>query len=126
MKRTIPILLAALCCLSVMPPPLLAHHGTARFDMSHIVTMQGTVTEFRWGSPHCYIHADVKDAQGKVRNWLLEAGSPLMLARFRWDKNSVKPGDRVTLYGFSAKDGSAYMHLERIEFPDGRALVGFP
>lgn len=103
-----------------------AHHGTAPFDMSHIVTMQGTVTDFQWGSPHCYIHADVKDEHGKVRNWSLELGSPLMLVRFHWDKHTVKKGDRVNLFGFSAKNGAAYMHLERVELPDGRAMVGFP
>ena len=105
---------------------LWAHHGLALFDATHIVTMKGTVTAFEWINPHPHIYANVTDDHGKVVKWLLECGSPLMLTRFGWTKSSVKAGDRVTIFGFRAKDGSPYMHLERIELPDGKALVGFP
>jgi len=107
-------------------PNLFAHHGTALFDTTHIVTMQGTVTGFEWINPHPHIHVDVKDDRGKPTKWLLECGSPLMLTRFGWTKTTVKAGDQVKIFGFRAKDGSPYMHLERIELPDGKALPGFP
>ena len=107
-------------------PSLSAHHGPAAFDTTHIVTMQGTVTGFEWINPHPYIHADVVDEHGKVANWRLECGSPLMLTRFGWSKTTVKAGDRIKIFGFRAKDGSAYMHLERLELPSGKALPGFP
>jgi hypothetical protein len=49
-----------------------------------------------------------------------------MLTRFGWTKTTVKAGDQVKFFGFRAKDGSAYLHLERIELPGGKALPGFP
>jgi len=88
--------------------------------------MQGSVTGFEWINPHPHIHVDIKDDRGKPTKWLLECGSPLMLTRFGWTKTTVKAGDQVKIFGFRAKDGSPYMHLERIELPDGKALPGFP
>lgn len=103
-----------------------AHHGLALFDATHIVIMQGTVTAFEWINPHPHIYATVNDDKGQPTKWLLECGSPLMLTRFGWTKSSVKPGDQIKIYGFRAKDGSPYMHLERLEFPNGKSLAAFP
>ncbi len=123
-QRNLAVLVALVCF--VLALSAFAHHGTARFDMSHIVTMEGTVRDFQWMNPHPYIHADVKNEKGEMENWALECGSPLMLVRVGWTKKSVKAGDHVKIYGFRAKDGSPYMHLERLEIPGGQALVGFP
>ena len=119
----VPVLLGLL--LSV--PFLQAHHGLAAFDTTHTVRMQGTVTDFQWINPHAYIFADLKDDEGKVANWKLELGSLGMLTRFGgWSRNTVKPGDHVTVQGFRAKDGSPYMSLGKIELPNGQTLPGAP
>jgi hypothetical protein len=108
-------------------PSIWAHHGLAAFDTTHTVKMEGTVTDFQWINPHAYIYADLKDDKGKVANWKLEMGSLGMLTRFGgWTKDTVKPGDHVTVQGFRAKDGSAYMSLGKIILPDGRSLLGAP
>jgi Family of unknown function (DUF6152) len=123
MVGAVPVLLGLL--LGV--PFLQAHHGLAAFDTTHTVRMQGTVTDFQWINPHAYIYADLKDENGKVANWKLELGSLGMLTRFGgWSRNTVKPGDRVTVQGFRAKDGSPYMSLGRIELPNGQSLLGAP
>jgi len=118
-------LLVVLGLLSGMSP-LLAHHGLARFDTTHIVSMKGTVTDFQWINPHAYIYADLKDESGKVANWSLEMGSLAMLSRAGWNSSSVKRGDQVTVYGFRAKDGSPYMSLGTIDLPNGKTLPGSP
>jgi hypothetical protein len=106
---------------------LWAHHGLAPFDMTHTVKMQGTVTDFQWINPHACIYADIKDENGKVANWKLELGSLGMLSRFGgWNPNTVKRGDRVTVQGFRAKDGSPYMSVVEVELPNGRSLRGAP
>jgi len=106
---------------------LCAHHGLAAFDTRHTVRMQGTVTKFEWINPHAYIYADLTDETGKVANWKLEMGSLGMLTRFGgWSPNTVKPGDKVTVQGFRAKDGSPYMSLGKIELPNGQTLLGAP
>lgn len=108
-------------------PSVWAHHGLAAFDTKHTVRMQGTVTKFEWINPHAYIYADLTDENGKVANWKLEMGSLGMLTRFGgWSPNTVKPGDKVTVQGFRAKDGSPYMSLGKIELPNGQTLLGAP
>jgi len=107
-------------------PCLLAHHGLAEFDTTHVVSLQGTVTDFQWIQPHAVIHADLKDERGKIANWVLELGSPIMLGRHGWSPESVKRGDQVTVFGFRAKDGSAYMSVGRIQLADGKSLPGAP
>jgi hypothetical protein len=108
-------------------PVLRAHHGLAAFDTTHTVRMEGTVTEFQWINPHAYIFADLTDDKGKVANWKLEMGSLGMLTKFGgWTKDTVKPGDKVTVQGFRAKDGSAYMSLGKIVLPNGQSLLGAP
>jgi len=106
---------------------LRAHHGLAAFDTKHTVRMEGTVTKFEWINPHAYIYADLKDENGKVANWKLEMGSLGMLTRFGgWSPDTVKPGDKVTVQGFRAKDGSPYMSLGKIWLPNGQTLLGAP
>jgi hypothetical protein len=111
-------------------PLVFAHHGLARFDTTHIVTMKGTITRFDWINPHAYVYADITDDHGKTANWMLECGSLGMLSRFGWSpdilKNIIKKGDRVTVYGFIAKDGSPYMALQKIDLPNGKSLPGEP
>src|SRR5215469_6794384 len=106
---------------------LWAHHGLAAFDTTRTVRMEGTVTGVEWVNPHAFIYADLKDSNGKVANWKLELGSLGMLTRYGgWTETTVKKGDRVTVQGFVAKDGSPYMSLGRIWLPDGRSLEGKP
>jgi len=107
-------------------PLVLAHHGLARFDTTHIVTMKGTITRFEWINPHAYVYADLTDQHGKTANWMLECGSLGMLTRFGWSPDVVKKGDKVTVYGFVAKDGSPYMALQTIDLPNGKSLPGEP
>jgi hypothetical protein len=125
MNRRVGLVLVAGLLLGV--PSLWAHHGLAAFDTTHTVKMEGTVTDFQWINPHAYIYADLKDDKGKVANWKLEMGSLGMLTRFGgWSPTTVKKGDQVTVQGFRAKDGSAYMALGKIWLPDGRTLLGAP
>ena len=118
--------LVVLAAFLLLVPSIGAHHGLARFDTTHIVTMHGTVTDFQWINPHTYIYADLTDDHGKTANWSLECGSLAMLSRFGWSATTVKRGDRVTVEGFLAKDHSAYMSLQRIGLPNGKVLPGAP
>jgi hypothetical protein len=108
-------------------PLLRAHHGLAAFDTTHTVKYEGIVTGLDWINPHAFIYADIKDSAGKVRNWRLELGSIYMLSKYAgWTDSTVKRGDHITVQGFLAKDGSAYMSVGRVWLPDGRSLEGKP
>jgi hypothetical protein len=87
--------------------PILAHHSfKVEFDENHPVTIYGTVTKLSWKNPHVILNMDVKDESGKVANWEMELASPNGLLREGWKVDSLKPGDRVVVSGFAARDGS--------------------
>jgi len=58
-----------------------------------------------WVNPHAYLYIDAKDESGKTTLWAMELLSPNALARQGWNKNSLKPGEAVTVEGYLAKDG---------------------
>jgi Family of unknown function (DUF6152) len=87
--------------------PLFGHHGTSRYDLAKTVTLNGTVTGFDWGNPHCLVHVDVKDPQGEVQHWTLELSSPYSMSRAGWSKDSLMLGDMLTAETHPAKNGLA-------------------
>lgn len=108
---------------AVLATPALAHHSfAAEYDVKQPITMTGTVTKVEWLNPHARFYIDVKDKGGKVINWEFELGSPNSLMRKGWTRNSLKPGDVVTVDGFRAKDGSSLGNARTINLADGRKV----
>lgn len=68
------------------------------------------------------IYLDAKDDQGEISRWTVETLSPAKLSRAGWSKDSVKPGDQVTLTFCAAKNGSTVGYLLKLVFADGREL----
>jgi len=91
--------------------PAVAHHGDAgRYDET-LVTLNGAVVELQMINPHSIIVLDVPEAGKNVR-WQAEMGGPNVLARgFGWTRNTLKPGDKITLIGRRVKSGAPYMNL---------------
>jgi Family of unknown function (DUF6152) len=125
MRKSLVIFSAAVVLLLLsLAASAYAHHGfVSWFDMSRSVTVKGTVTSFDWTNPHSYIYFDVKDDKGAVQKWSAELGAVAMLARAGWRKDTLKPGDEITLTGNPAKDGKPMMHLDKIVFANGQELA---
>src|SRR5215467_14036030 len=86
--------------------PLLAHHEIlAKFDDKKPMTLKGTVTKLDWANPHVHIFMNVQNGQN-VLNWAVELESPVDLGRGGWNRDSVKPGDAITVQGIVARNGS--------------------
>lgn len=101
-----------------------AHHGiVAWFDMTRSATVKGTVTSVDWTNPHAYIYFDVKNDKGAIEKWTAEMGSVGMLTRFGWRRDTVKPGDAITLMGKPAKDGKTALLVDKIVLASGRELA---
>ena len=100
-----------------------AHHAfAAEFDASRPVSFKGTVTKMEWINPHTWLHVDVKKPDGTVENWAIEAGTPNVLFRRGFTKESLLPGTEVVVDGYQAKDGSHRANGRDLTFPDGRKL----
>ena len=56
--------------------------------------------------------------------WKAETNSPNILRRRGWTEDSIKPGDRVKIEGYPARDGSQFMRVYRVIYADGHELVG--
>ena len=92
-----PIACALALALGIPAAPALAHHSMAMFDQTKTVTLSGTVKEFQWTNPHCYIQLMVKDASGKDVEWSLEMGAPMYLYAKGWRPASLKPGMAISV-----------------------------
>ena len=102
---------------------LSAHHSfAAEFDANRPVNFKGTVTKMEWVNPHVWLHIDVKKPDGSVENWAFEAGTPNVLFRRGFTKNSLLPGTAVVVDGYRAKDGSKRANGRDVTFADGRTL----
>jgi hypothetical protein len=82
-----------------------AHHSFAVFDMTQEKTITGVVSKFEWTNPHTFIFVDVANDKGVVESWAIEGMSPNYLGRRGWSKNSVKPGEKITVSVRPLKEG---------------------
>ena len=117
------IALLASSALLLGSTPIFAHHGTAAYDQQKQVTLKGTVASFEWTNPHCQIHLDVTGDKGEVVHWNFEAQPPNILIHAGWTKNTLKPGDQITLVGTAAKNGAAIGIIQKVELSDGQELT---
>ena len=122
MIRSRLIIFFALMSLLLVCVPLFAHHGAAAYSDQVAILKDSTVTKFIWANPHCIVMFDVKDEKGNVTHWAGEEGSPSAVGLLGWNRNSLQPGDVITVYIYPAKSGSPVGRLNKIILPDGKTL----
>ncbi len=118
--------LLAVFGFALIASPVLAHHGSAGYDMQKMTIRKATVTGFEWANPHSQIYLDIADEKGNVVHWTVEAPPPPMLVERGWNRKSLKPGDAVTAYFHAAKNGAPVGILQKVYFADGTGLWAYP
>jgi hypothetical protein len=100
-----------------------AHHAfAAEFDANKPVSFTGKITKMEWVNPHCWLHIEVKGTDGTVVNWAIEAGTPNVLFRRGFTKDTLQPGIEVVVDGYQSKDGSRRANGRDLTLSDGRKL----
>lgn len=99
-----------------------AHHSRSMFDLQNPVQVTGTVREFQWTNPHCYIQLLVRNAAGRDEEWSIEMGAPMHLFGRGWTPRTLKPGDRVTVRLAPLRNGRNGGELLTVTTADGKPL----
>jgi len=100
-----------------------AHHSRAMFDLQRPVELTGTVREFQFTNPHCYIQLVVRNDRGIEEEWSVEMGAPSHLRGAGWKKSTLKAGDRIRVTIAPLRNGRRGGELVRATTADGRSLV---
>src|SRR5215467_891742 len=118
--RTISLAVLATVALAA---PAFAHHSFAMFDQDKTASIKGTVTEFEWGNPHVWIRMMAVDpSTGKDARYAFEMGSVARSTTDGWKRDTIKPGDVITVTIHPLKDGSRGGMYLAAELPDGKKL----
>lgn len=116
----------AIVGLLLAAPPARAHHSTAAYDLIHGTLIHGVVTGFLLINPHSQIRMDIAGEDDVTEHWAIELDSAGLLRRLGWSKQTLKPGDHITVMGGRAKNGSFHLRAVWVELPDGRRLPALP
>jgi hypothetical protein len=115
----------AFVSLLAISVPLAAHHGTAGYDMDKQLVMKGTVTDWLWANPHCFLKFDTTDEKGEVAHWAAEVSNPIDMTKRGWTKHTINVGDQVTVTVRPAKNGALVGQLLKVTLPNGQTMIGW-
>ena len=116
---------AIVLSLFVVYVPVYAHHGSSGYDLEKLATMKGTVTQWLWANPHCFLKYDSTDENGNVTHWAAEVSNPIDMTRRGWARNTLNAGDQVTVTVRPAKNGAPVGQLMKVVLPSGKELIGW-
>lgn len=118
------ILITAFLLFTYLSPQAFAHHSIVEFDYTQAYAVTGKVKELQWTNPHSWVQVLVPDANGEDVEFGFELGAPVFNIRMGWRKDSIVPGDEVTIVYCPARNGTPRGTLMYIHLPSGEVLSG--
>jgi Family of unknown function (DUF6152) len=125
-KIALRTMFGAVALSATIAAPSLAHHSASMFDMQKRVEVKGTVKEFRWTNPHSWLLLTSADEANKGAEYNIEMNGPGYLVRNGWKRESLKPGDVVTVTINPLRDGSSGGNLVKVMTAEGKELSAQP
>jgi len=122
MKQSLAAMFVLTVALLIVSPSLVAHHGAASFDTAKKVTLKGSVVEWFWANPHCFLRFSVKDESGQAVEWVVETQSGPNILPLGYTKQTFKPGDEVTVTLQPVRNGKPLGRLLSVVLPNGKKL----
>lgn len=95
-----------------------AHHSfAANYFLDQSVEFEGTVSEFIWRNPHCFLYVDVLNEDGEQVTWALELQNTILATNAGWTADTFKSGDEITFSGNPARTGAMRLRATDIHRP---------
>ena len=113
----------SLASLLFIAPTVSGHHSDAGIDMESVVALEGTVKEFVWRNPHVYVVVETAQSGEPSVQWELQMSPVTVLTRRGWSRDSLLPGDHVSIRANPAEDGRRYGILQSVEKEGGLSLA---
>ena len=99
-----------------------AHHSMSGFERTKTVTLTGTIKQFKWANPHCWMEMEVANSKGGSDIWNFEMNPPAYLVRSGWKSTSVKVGDKVKVTGRPFMNGDPGGIFVSLTLENGQVL----
>jgi len=116
--------LISIASVLIVSTSALAHHGQASYERDKVITLKGTVAEWVWANPHCYLKLDVKDESGMVTRWVIETQNPVSMSKGGWSRKSMAFGDEVTVTLQPVRSGAPLGLIRTVVLANGQTLGG--
>jgi hypothetical protein len=103
--------------------PISAHHSTALFDRSKVISIEGTVIKANYGNPHSIYELTGKQVgvdDAPVKNWVLEAQNPNIMLSNGLKADTIKVGDKISVTGYARKDAKPYISVATFTDTNGK------
>lgn len=103
-----------------------AHHSYAMFDGTRTATVTGTVAKLEWANPHVFVWVYVANAASATGYdlYAFENGSPNVLLRRGWSKDTFAVGEKLSIAYWPLADGRTGGHFAVATRADGSVIRG--
>jgi len=104
-----------------------AHHSFgSTYIVEKQVTLEGSVIQISYRSPHSFFFIEVPDANGQTQKWSIEGAAPGQLAQAGVARDTFKVGDHVIVIANPSRSADSYRgRMIKITRPsDGKTWGG--